>query len=87
MGKCTVLIQTIQKRDDNRESASAQKAAGREAVFRAKDCYRDKYPKGRVIILHATIHSKPPVFFRGSYVEYFGFVPADVVFLIHNILL
>lgn len=52
-----VLIKAIQERDNYGKPATAQESAGREAVFRAEYRNSDENPKGRVIILHATIHS------------------------------
>ena len=55
-GKRTVFIQAEKERDDNRQTATAENVRVTISVFRAKYEQSDKYPKGNVVTLSATIH-------------------------------
>ena len=61
-----VLIKAIQERDNYGKTATAQETAGREAVFRTEHRNSDENPKGRVIILHATIHKRTSCVFSAE---------------------
>ena len=64
----SVFIQTEKQGDDDGQAATAENIGAEEAVFRAENKQSDKDPKGDVITLGATIHKKPPVSCRRTYV-------------------
>ena len=65
-GKGAVLIQAIEERDDDRQTAPAQNAFAETAVFRAEHQERDENPKGGVITLCAAIHIKTSCVFTAG---------------------
>ena len=74
-----VLIQTVQKGDDDRKGATAEQIATDGPVFIAKDEHGNQDPKG-TISLRTTIHKKPPVFCRRICRLIFCFPAGFVIF-------
>ena len=59
--KCSVLVKTVQKRNDDGQAATAQHVRRKDAVFAAKYQKRNQNPKSGVTLRKA-IHIKPPTF-------------------------
>ena len=54
-GKRSVLVQTVEKRENNRQTAAAQDTFAETSVFRAQNEQRNENPKGGVTLC-AAIH-------------------------------
>ncbi len=82
-GKRSVFIETEKKSQQNRQTATAENVGAENAVFRAEYKQRNKYPKGYVVTLSATIHIDLLCFAAG--VCKLSFKTCGFIFLIHNI--
>lgn len=66
-GQRSVFIKAEKQSDHDGQTAAVENARTKRAVFRTEDKQSDKDPKGYVT-LGATIHKKPPVSCRRTYV-------------------
>ena len=89
-GQRSVFVQTEKQSDYNGQSAAVKNTGTECAVFRTENKQSDKDPKGYVT-LGATIHKKPPVSCRRTYVFWKLLLPCErqspcgFVFLIYSI--
>ena len=78
----SVFVKTEKKSNQNRQTTTAENVGAENAVFRAKYKQCNKYPKGYVVTLSATIHIDLLCFAAGDmYVMH----ACGFIFLIYHI--
>ena len=78
----SVFVKAEKESDQNRQTATVENVGAENTVFRAEYKQCNKYPKGYVVTLSATIHIDLLCFAAGDmYVMH----ACGFIFLIHNI--